>query len=93
MKINALKKRLNPQRSMSSVTIRMPEDLIEDMKRIAQVMGFSGYQPLMRSYIGAGIRTDLEKIENDPMAKFMDALRHQGVSEESIQKAIEEFAA
>jgi hypothetical protein len=28
----------------------MPEDVVEDLKRIAPKLGFSGYQPLIRAY-------------------------------------------
>ena len=41
---------------MSSVTLRMPEDVVEDLKRVAPTMGFAGYQPLIRAYIGKGLR-------------------------------------
>ena len=41
---------------MVPVSIRMPEDVIDDLKRIAPQLGFSGYQPLIRAYIGQGLR-------------------------------------
>jgi hypothetical protein len=69
----------------------MPEDVVEDLKRIAPQLGFSGYQPLVRAYIGQGLREDLERLESSPIARFVEALRHQGVSEEAIQKAIKEL--
>ena len=59
MKSIDLKKRLNRNRPMTSVTIRIPKDIIEDLKRIAPQLGFSGYQPLIRAYIGQGLRQDL----------------------------------
>ena len=65
MKVEVLKQRLDRNRPMSSVTIRIPEDVIEDLKRVASLLGFSGYQPLIRAYIGQGLRVDLEP--NDPM--------------------------
>lgn len=37
---------------MTSVTLRIPEDVVEDLKRVAPLLGFSGYQSLMRAYIG-----------------------------------------
>ena len=43
----------------------MPEDVIEDLKRIAPLLGFSGYQPLVRAYIGQGLRADLERLDGD----------------------------
>jgi hypothetical protein len=47
MKIEKLKKRLNQNRPMMTVTILMPEDVVEDLKRIAPLLGFSGYQTLI----------------------------------------------
>ena len=41
---------------MSTISIRMPEDVVEDLKRVAPVLGFMGYQPLIRAYIGQGLR-------------------------------------
>ena len=35
MKSDELRKRLNKNRTMVPVSIRMPEDIIEDLKRIA----------------------------------------------------------
>jgi hypothetical protein len=91
MKFEDLKKRLDKDRPMTTITMRMPEDVIEDLKRIAPVLGFSGYQPLIRTYIGQGLRTDLEKIENDSISQFISALKRHGVSEDLIQLSLEDF--
>lgn len=93
MKIDALKKRLTADRPMTSVTLRMPEDVLDDLKRIAPMLGHSGYQPLMRAYIGQALRADLARLDTSPMGKFVEALRHHGVPDEAIQKAIAEAAA
>ena len=66
MKINKLKKRLDPKRSMSTITMRIPDDLITDLKRVAPHKGFSGYQPLIRAYIGQGLREDLSSLDAKP---------------------------
>jgi hypothetical protein len=47
-------RRLRKNRAMSSVTHRMPEDVVEDLKRIAPTLGFAGYQPLIRARISKG---------------------------------------
>lgn len=65
MKAEVLKKRLDKNRPMTTVTIRIPEDVIEDLKRVAPLLGFSGYQPLVRAYIGQQLRDDLERLESD----------------------------
>jgi hypothetical protein len=90
MKIEALKQRLDRNRPMSSVTIRMPEDVVEDLKRIAPLLGFSGYQPLIRAYIGQGLRVDLERFEAEPMTALVASLKRQGVSDAIIETALSE---
>ncbi len=91
MKITDLRKRLRKDRPMTSVTLRMPEDVIEDLKRIAPALGFSGYQPLMRAYIGHGLRRDLERLEGPPdMGRIVRSLRRHGVSDQVIKSAVEE---
>src|SRR3990172_7121875 len=49
MKMDNLRKRLDKNRPMTTVSIRFPEDVIDDLKRMAPVLGFSGYQPLIRA--------------------------------------------
>lgn len=88
MSIEQLKKRLDRNRPMTSVTIRMPVDVIEDLKRIAPVLGFSGYQPLVRAYVGQGLRRDLDRLDNDTVAALIAGLKKRGVSESIIEEAL-----
>ena len=89
MKINDLQKRLRKERPMITVSFRMPEDVLEDLKRIAPLLGFSGYQPLMRAYIGQGLRADLARLESSiEVASLVQSLRKQGITEEVIQLAL-----
>jgi hypothetical protein len=90
MKIEKLKKRMDRDRPMTSVTLRMPEDVIEDLKRIAPVLGFSGYQPLIRAYIGQGLRKDLERLDNDTVTELVTSLKRRGVSKKIIEEALSE---
>jgi hypothetical protein len=91
MKITELRRRLRGDRPMISVTLRMPEDVVEDLKRIAPALGFSGYQPLIRAYIGQGLRRDLERLEAPPdVGRIVKSLRRHGVSERVIKSAVEE---
>lgn len=84
MKIETLKQRLDRNRPMTSVTIRIPEDVVEDLKRIAPLLGFSGYQPLIRAYIGQGLRVDLERFESEILTALVASLKRHGVSASSI---------
>jgi hypothetical protein len=92
MKIETLKQRLRKDRPMKTITLRMPEDVVEDLKRIAPVLGFSGYQPLIRTYIGQGLREDLEKLENSPFWELIESLKRHGVEEDIISQALDEIA-
>jgi hypothetical protein len=92
MKLEHLKQRLNRNRPMTTVSIRFPMDVIEDLKRVAPLRGFSGYQPLMRAYVGQGLRMDLERLENDTVAALVESLKRHGVREEVINEALNEAA-
>lgn len=69
----------------------MPQDVVDDLKRVAPRLGFSGYQPLIRAYVGQGLRKDLERLEETPdLSALIDSLRRQGVQEEVIASAMVE---
>jgi len=89
MKINKLARRLQKNRPMAMVSIRIPDDVIDDLKRVAPMLGFSGYQALIKAYIGQGLRTDLERLEGGvEISTLIESLRKQGVKDEVISSAI-----
>lgn len=90
MKIETLKQRLNKNRPMIMVTLRIPEDVVEELKQLAPILGFSGYQPLIRAYIGQGMRADLEKLENNIVNALIASLKRHGVSDDIIHEALNE---
>ncbi len=91
MRMEPLKQRLRKDRPSSIVSIRMPEDVVEDLKRIAPMPGFSGYQPLMRAYIGQELRADLARLEQGAdMTRLVESLRRQGISEQVLATAVAE---
>ena len=85
-----LKKRLQKARPMTSISIRMPEDVLENLKEVASALGFGGYQPLIRFYIGQSLRKDLARIEGDPVAIMADSLHRHGVADAVIEDAVAE---
>ena len=90
MKVETLKQRLDKNRPMTTVTISMPEDVVEDLRRIAPMLGFSDYQPLLRAYIGQGLRADLERLENNTVTALIASLKRRGVSNEVLHEALTE---
>ena len=85
-------KRLRRDRPMLAVTLRMPEDVIDDLKRIAPALGHSGYQPLIRAYIGMGLRQDLARLEESELGALVASLRRRGVDQAVLDKALAELA-
>jgi hypothetical protein len=83
-------KRLRRDRPMITISIRIPEDVIDDLKDIAPALGHSGYQPLIRSYIGRGLRKDLEKLDRSPGQALTESLRKRGMSDSTIAEVIAE---
>jgi hypothetical protein len=90
MKLEQLRKRLDKQRPMNTISMCFPMDVLDDLKRVAPLRGFAGYQPLIRAYVGQGLRADLERLEQDPMTALVESLKRHGVSEEVLQEALAE---
>ena len=91
MKTNKIVQRLQKNRPMTMVSIRIPDDVIEDLKRVAPALGFSGYQALIKAYIGQGLRADLERLESGvEISALLESLRKKGVKEEIISSAMAE---
>ena len=86
-----LAQRLSRDRPMTSVTLRMPEDVVDELKTLAPVLGFSGYQPLIRAYIGQGMRQDQKRLDKVRFSALVNNLRKLGVSEELIKTAISDI--
>ena len=83
-----MRERLGKERVMTSISLRVPENVIEDLKEIAPSLGFSGYQGLIKAYISKGLRKDLEKLEGSQVQAITESLRKQGVADELISAAI-----
>src|SRR3546814_2773168 len=53
-----LKTRLAKDRAMTSITLRIPNDVVESLKTLAPLKGLSGYQALLKLYVSEGLRRD-----------------------------------
>ena len=89
MKKSKLQERLRRDRPMKTISLRFPEDVVADLKRMAPLLGFSGYQPLIRAYVGQGLRKDLERLEGaGDITRLIDSLKQQGVAPDVIAAAV-----
>jgi predicted DNA binding CopG/RHH family protein len=59
--VERLKKRLKKDRPSTTITMRIPTDVVESLKAVAPTRGFTAYQTLLKSYIRdcAGMRCSL----------------------------------
>jgi hypothetical protein len=85
-----MKQRLRGDRPMTTISMRIPEDVIDDLKEVAPKFGFSGYQPLIRAYIGQGLRKDLARLERPELAGLEESLRRHGVEDQVIAAVLDE---
>jgi hypothetical protein len=90
MKLGALKQRLDQNRPMTNVTLCIPADVVEDLKKVAPLLGFSGYQLLIRAYIGQGLRVNSEGFQSETVTALVASLKRRGVSDAVIEEALSE---
>jgi hypothetical protein len=83
-----IRQRLKKDRPMTVISLRMPEDVVEELKEIAPSLGFGGYQPLIRAYIGQGLRKDQARLESSQVLMLTESLRKHGIAEGIISAAI-----
>lgn len=85
-----LRKRLKKDRPNTTITMRIPVDVVESLKSIAPTRGFSGYQTLLKSYISEGLRRDEAEYDQYTARKLAEALKRRGVAEDVLRDALAE---
>ena len=85
-----MRERLRKDRQMTAISLRIPEDVVEELKEVAPSLGFSGYQPLIRAYIGQGLRKDQARLENSQVQLLTESLRKHGIDDQVISAVIAE---
>ena len=91
--------RLQKDRPTQMISMRVPVDVIEDLKEIAPKLGFTGYQGLIKAYISQGLRKHTEEFRAQAQAEasqnrhrlLLESLLRHGVAPEVIQVAEEEI--
>lgn len=83
-----LKRRLAKDRPMTTVTLRVPVDVVESLKAIAPLKGLQGYQTLLKAYVSEGLRRDEARYLDDGVRRLVEALKARGVAPELIERAV-----
>jgi hypothetical protein len=61
-----MKKKLVPtkERPTTSISMRIPLDVLDKLKRMAPIKEMSGYQSLIKYYIGQGLVRDIDLVRH-----------------------------
>jgi hypothetical protein len=86
-----LKKRMRKDRASTTITMRIPVDVVESLKALAPLKGFTAYQTLLKSYISEGLRRDEAQLGQSSAHKLAQVLKRRGVDEKVIEKAMAEI--
>jgi hypothetical protein len=91
---DTLRRRLAKDRPMTSITLRIPVDVVDSLKAIYPLRGMAGYQSLLKLYISEGLRRDEASFSAQLPAvdRLMEALRRQGVPQSLLDEAARDMA-
>ena len=85
--------KLSEKRPLTMISLRMPGDVLADLRRVAKAKGMSGYQALIKFYVGQGLRKDLAELRREDAAeKARDILEKHKVDPKVIQEVVESVA-
>ncbi|MBB1125579.1 hypothetical protein [Thiospirillum jenense] len=85
---NHIKTRLSKERPMTTVTLRVPEDVVSSLQEMAALKGLADYHSLLKWYISNGLRQDEERYLFGQRARFIAALKKHGVPAAVIDAAV-----
>ena len=69
----------------------IPTDVVESLKMVAPMKGFTAYQTLLKSYISEGLRRDEAQFDQHTARKLAEALKRRGVEETVLKEALAEI--
>jgi hypothetical protein len=87
-----LRKRLKKDRPSTTITMRIPTDVVDSLKAVAPIRGFTAYQTLLKSYISEGLRRDEARFDQQSAQRLAEALKRRGVAEKVLAEAMAEIA-
>ncbi len=73
-----------------SEATRNPKLHLQRTYTVKPTLGFAGYQPLIRAYIGKGLRIDLARLDEGSVPRLIASLKRKGVADSLIQQALAE---
>lgn len=69
------------------ISLRIPEDVLEKLRKIAPAKGMSGYQALIKYYVGKGLREDYGLVRQMESAERLEStLERLGLKADQIKE-------
>jgi hypothetical protein len=87
-----MKKRMIPtkDRPTTMISLRIPVDVLEKLKKIAPAKGMSGYQALLKFYVGKGLREDFDLVRQmESTERLESTLMKLGLKADEINEVWE----
>jgi len=80
---------LSEDRPATTIPVKMPADVLNDLERVAQAKGMADCQPLIRLYVGHGLRKDLAELrKRDSAQEAMKVLGKYNVDPQIIDEVM-----
>lgn len=84
------KMRSTKDRPTTSMTMRIPVHVLQGLKEVAPIKGMTGYQSLIKFYIGQGLRKDLADIKRKNFTeRTKKVLKKYKVNPKAIEEIME----
>ena len=84
---------LHKDRPMKHISLRVPEDVLEDLKLIAPLRGIGGYQALIKFYISQGLRKDRRELWEAEQGRVDAILAECGVDPDQRREILNRLKA
>ncbi len=75
-------------RPNTTVEIRLPQDVLEDLNEMAPLFGMGSGQSLMRAYISEGMRKDELALNQPEVREMLEKLKRDGEPDEVISERL-----
>jgi hypothetical protein len=83
-------RRRQRDRPKTTLNLRLPVDIVEDLAEMAPVLGFGSPEALIRAYISDGLRKH-ESMMNQPEVRvLLESLKRHGIADEVITEVLAE---
>jgi hypothetical protein len=83
-------RRRQRDRPKTTVTLRLPQDIVEDLEELAPIWGCGSFEALIRIYISEGLRKDEAKLEEPELRELLEGLKREGAPDKVIVERLAE---